>query len=132
MLQHVYNQYHIHAISQNSSDNLVYDQHKNSCFQYHSIRHIELQVHLLSQNLVVLLSKNREKGEKDMAVKTVQTLAAGTNTITVVAKDGAGKTTTVTRTVTLDTAAPVIKSVTLTPNPVDAGKTFIISVEVTD
>ena len=58
--------------------------------------------------------------------------AAGTNTITVVAKDGAGKTTTVTRTVTLDTAAPVIKSVTLTPNPVDAGKTFIISVEVTD
>ena len=72
MLQHVYNQYHIHAISQNSSDNLVYDQHKNSCFQYHSIRHIELQVHLLSQNLVVLLSKNREKGEKDMAIKTVQ------------------------------------------------------------
>lgn len=60
------------------------------------------------------------------------TLAAGTNTITVVAKDGAGKTTTVTRTVTLDTTAPVIKSVTLTPNPVDAGKTFIISVEVTD
>lgn len=87
---------------------------------------------MLFQNLVVLLSKNREKGEKDMAVKTVQTLAAGTNTITVVAKDGAGKTTTVTRTVTLDTAAPVIKSVTLTPNPVDAGKTFIISVEVTD
>lgn len=51
MLQHVYNQYHIHAISQNSSDNLVYDQHKNSCFQYHSIRHIELQVHLLSQKI---------------------------------------------------------------------------------
>lgn len=46
--------------------------------------------------------------------------------------DGAGKTTTITRTVTLDKTAPVIKSVTLTPNPVDAGKTFIISVEVTD
>ena len=60
------------------------------------------------------------------------TLAGGTNTITVVATDGAGKTTTITRTVTLDTTAPVIKSVTLTPNPVDAGKTFIISVEVTD
>lgn len=60
------------------------------------------------------------------------TLAVGTNTITVVATDGAGKTTTITRTVTLDTTAPVIKSVTLTPNPVDAGKTFIISVEVTD
>ena len=50
----------------------------------------------------------------------------------VIATDGAGKTTTITRTVTLDKTAPVIKSVTLTPNPVDAGKTFIISVEVTD
>jgi hypothetical protein len=26
----------------------------------------------------------------------------------------------------------VIKSVTITPNPVDAGKTYVISVEVTD
>ena len=60
------------------------------------------------------------------------TLANGTNTITVVATDSAGKSTTVTRTVTLDTGAPVIKSVTLTPNPVDCGKTFVISVEVTD
>lgn len=60
------------------------------------------------------------------------TLVAGSNTITVVATDSAGKSTTVTRTVTLDTTAPVIKSVTLTPNPVDAGKTFVISVEVTD
>lgn len=60
------------------------------------------------------------------------TLAAGTNTITVVAKDAAGKTTTVTRTVIVDQTAPVIKSVTITPNPVDAGKTYVISVEVTD
>ena len=60
------------------------------------------------------------------------TLAVGTNTITVVATDGAGKTTTVTRTVTLDTTAPTIKSVKITPNPVDCGKTFVISVEVTD
>lgn len=60
------------------------------------------------------------------------TLVEGVNTITVVATDGAGKTTTVTRTVTLDTSAPVIQVVTITPNPVDAGKTFIISVEVTD
>ena len=60
------------------------------------------------------------------------TLVAGTNTITVVATDSAGKTTTFTRTVKLDTSAPVIKSVTLNPNPVDAGKTFIISVEVVD
>lgn len=60
------------------------------------------------------------------------TLAAGANTITVVATDSAGKSTTVTRTVTLDTTAPTIKSVTITPNPVDCGKTYVISVEVTD
>lgn len=60
------------------------------------------------------------------------TLTSGTNTITIVATDGAGKSTTVTRTVKLDTAAPVISAVTLTPNPVDAGKTFVISVTVTD
>lgn len=60
------------------------------------------------------------------------TLTEGINTITIVATDGAGKTTTVTRTVTLNTSAPVIQSVTITPNPVDVGKTFIISVEVTD
>ena len=60
------------------------------------------------------------------------TLVAGSNTITVVATDSAGKSTTVTRTVTLDTVSPTIKSVAITPNPVDAGKTYIISVEVTD
>lgn len=60
------------------------------------------------------------------------TLVNGSNTITVVAKDKAGKTTTVTRKVTLDTGAPVFKGITLTPNPVDCGKTFIISVKVTD
>jgi hypothetical protein len=63
--------------------------------------------------------------------KTI-TLVEGTNTITVVATDSAGKSTTVTRTVKLDTKAPVIKSVTLTPNPVDTEKTVVISVEVTD
>lgn len=39
---------------------------------------------------------------------------------------------TVTRKVTLDTGAPVFEKVTLTPNPVDCGKTFVISVKVTD
>lgn len=33
---------------------------------------------------------------------------------------------------TLDTGAPVFEKVTLTPNPVDCGKTFVISVKVTD
>ncbi len=60
------------------------------------------------------------------------TLVSGSNTITVVATDKAGKTTTVTRKVTLDTGAPVFEKVTLTPNPVDCGKTFVISVKVTD
>lgn len=60
------------------------------------------------------------------------TLANGSNTITIVATDGAGKSSTVTRTVVLDTKAPVITAVTINPNPVDAGKTFVISVTVTD
>lgn len=68
----------------------------------------------------------------DGAFSTKITLTNGSNTITVVATDSAGKSTTVTRHVTLDTAPPVIKAVTITPNPVDAGKTFVISVEVTD
>lgn len=60
------------------------------------------------------------------------TLVAGANTITIVATDSAGKATTVTRTVTLDTTAPVIRSVALTPNPVGTSQTYVISVEVTD
>lgn len=68
----------------------------------------------------------------DGSFSTTLTLTTGTNTITVVATDKAGKSSTVTRTVTLDTSAPVFGSVTITPNPVDCGKTFVISVEVTD
>lgn len=56
----------------------------------------------------------------------------GEYTIEFMATDAAGKTTSVTRKVTLDTKAPVITAVTLTPNPVDAGATYIISVTVTD
>jgi hypothetical protein len=48
------------------------------------------------------------------------------------AKDSAGKTTTITRTVELDTTAPTIKSITLTPNPVDAGATYVVTVVVED
>lgn len=60
------------------------------------------------------------------------TLKAGSNTITVIAKDNNGLTTTVTRTVTLDTTAPTISEVTVTPNPVGVGSTVKISVKVTD
>ena len=59
------------------------------------------------------------------------TLTNGGNTIVVTATDAAGKTSSVTRTVTLDTSAPEVVSATITPNPVDAGATMIISVEIT-
>lgn len=68
----------------------------------------------------------------DGTFSKVLTLAQGTNTITIVSTDSAGKSTTVTRTVTLDTGAPQFVSVTMNPNPVDAGKTFVISAEITD
>lgn len=60
------------------------------------------------------------------------TLDEGNNTIKIVATDSAKKQTIVTRTVKLDTQAPVFSAVTLTPNPVDSGKTFVISVDVND
>ena len=59
-------------------------------------------------------------------------LNPGVNTIVITATDSAGKSSSVTRTVTLDTGAPVFNSVTITPNPVDAGQTYVISVDVTD
>lgn len=60
------------------------------------------------------------------------TLAEGSNTIVITATDAAGKITTVTRTVTLDTGAPVFGAVSITPNPTDTGVQYTISVEVTD
>ena len=83
---------------------------------------------------IKLNSGNAEAVEigADGAFSKALTLVAGSNTITVVAEDAAGKSTTVTRTVIVDQTAPVIKSITINPNPVDAGKTYVISVEVTD
>lgn len=66
------------------------------------------------------------------AFSKVITLAEGSNTIEVKAVDSAGLTSTVTRTVTLDTKAPTISAVTVAPNPVDAGKTFVVTVTVSD
>lgn len=68
----------------------------------------------------------------DGTFSTTVALEDGENTITVIATDGAGRTTTVTRTVTLDTKAPVISDVSLSPNPADVGATYVISVSVTD
>lgn len=59
------------------------------------------------------------------------TLADGNNTIVITSTDSAGKSTTVTITGTLDMSAPIINSVSITPNPVDAGATMVISVVVT-
>lgn len=72
-----------------------------------------------------------EVGSDGSFTKTL-TLVIGENTIVITAKDGAGKTSTVTKKVVLDQTAPVIQSVTISPNPVNAGATYTISVEVTD
>lgn len=68
----------------------------------------------------------------DGTFSKVLTLAQGTNKITIVSTDSAGKSTTVIRTVILDTGAPQFISAVMNPNPVDCGKTFVISVEITD
>lgn len=60
------------------------------------------------------------------------TLSNGKNTITVVATDSAGKITTVTRTVTLDTSTLVVSSASVSPNPADVGASVIITVKITE
>lgn len=64
--------------------------------------------------------------------KALTLATEGENTITIIAKNLAGVTTTVTRKVVYDITAPVISAVTITPNPVDAGTTYVISVDITD
>lgn len=59
-------------------------------------------------------------------------LSVGSNTITVIATDAAGKSSTVTRTVVLDQTAPAISAITINPNPVNVGNSYTISVTVTD
>lgn len=58
------------------------------------------------------------------------TLQDGSNTIVVTATDQAGKSSSVTRTVVLDTSVPVIKSATITPNPANINQSVIISVVI--
>jgi len=60
------------------------------------------------------------------------TLTEGSNSIEVKATDKAGKATTVTRTVILDTLAPVINNITIIPNPVNVGQSYVITVDVSD
>ena len=60
------------------------------------------------------------------------TLANGNNTIVVRSTDAAGKYTEVTRAVSLNTTAPVISNIAITPNPADVGASITISCTVTD
>lgn len=61
---------------------------------------------------------------------TTVTLAEGENTITIIATDAAGKTTTVVRHVTRNSSVPEIKSVSITPNPANTGASMILKVVV--
>ncbi len=58
------------------------------------------------------------------------TLVEGSNTVVVTATDAAGKSSSLTRTITVDTSAPVIQSASVSPNPVNTGATMIITVVV--
>lgn len=62
--------------------------------------------------------------------KTITLSQQGENTIVVSATDKAGKVTSVTRKIVFNTVAPVIKSVVISPNPVNAGTLYTISVEI--
>lgn len=68
----------------------------------------------------------------DGSFSTTIALTLGANTIKIIAKDSAGKTTTITRTVKYDPNPPKITAVTITPNPVNTGNTFTVSVTITD
>ena len=68
----------------------------------------------------------------DVISAAAAALSDGSHTITITATDAAGKTSTMTRTVTLDTSVPKVASAAITPNPVDAGATMIISVVITE
>lgn len=68
------------------------------------------------------------EGEFTKAVTWIK----GSNTVVVKATDKAGKSSTVSRAVIYDPDAPVIVSISIAPNPVEAGSEFIITVEATD
>lgn len=61
---------------------------------------------------------------------TTVTLTEGENTITIIATDAAGKTSTVIRHVTRNSKVPQIKSVAITPNPANTGASMILKVVV--
>ena len=62
----------------------------------------------------------------------VVTLLNGSNVIKIKATDKAGKYTEITRTVILDTVAPTINKVIITPNPVNVNQSYKIEIEASD
>lgn len=63
---------------------------------------------------------------------TTVALVLGENKIVITSTDGAGQSTTINRIVYYDNIPPKIEAIYLLPNPVDAGKTFTISVKAND
>ena len=59
------------------------------------------------------------------------TLVNGENTLIFTATDKAGRSTTITRKVYLDTSSPVVASVKITPNPVNVGNSYVVTINVT-
>ncbi len=59
-------------------------------------------------------------------------LTEGENTIEIISTDAVGKQSSVKRTVILKTTGPVFKTVEISPNPVNCGKTYTISVSFED
>lgn len=73
-----------------------------------------------------------EIGEGGAFSEEVSGLPDGANTITVVAKDSLGKTTTVMRHITVDTKAPIISDVEAEATTVDANSTIHLTFKIVD
>ena len=83
-----------------------------------------------SSPVTLTVNGNTVSVGSDGSFSTTVTLSEGKNTITIKAVDQAGKVSTVTRTVTLDSSTPVIESITITPNPVNTSESMVIRVVV--
>ena len=83
-----------------------------------------------SSPVTLTVNGNAVSVGSDGTFSTTVTLANGTNTIVVKVTDKAGRQTTITRTVTLNTSTPNIKSITITPNPANVGASMVIKVVV--
>ena len=68
--------------------------------------------------------------ESDGSFSKAVTLAEGTNSIVVTATDYAGQSTSITLSVTLDTSAPQLKSISMSPNPANTSGSVAITLEV--